>query len=69
MSRKSKRQICFERIRFSDPGWKAEIIPVSGSTDVAIVMTKLDSYVNRKCMEEYSHSSATEKQQKGSAKS
>lgn len=48
MSRKSKRQICFERIRFSDPGWKAEIIPVSGSTDVAIVMTKLDSYVNRK---------------------
>ena len=48
MSRKSKRQICFEGIRFSDPGWEAEVIPVSGSKDVAIVITKVDPYVNRK---------------------
>lgn len=65
MSRKSKRQICFERIRFSDPGWEAEVIPVSGSTAVAIVMSRMDPYVNRKmygiCLSQFCHRRTAEK--------
>lgn len=45
---KSKREIYFEKIHYSDPGWDAEVIPVAGGDDVAIAMTRMDPYGNRK---------------------
>ena len=45
---KSKRETCFEKFLYSDPGWNAEVIPVAGSDDVAIAMTRMDPYVDRK---------------------
>lgn len=48
MSKKSKSQICFEKFLLSGPEYKAEVLPVSGSSDVAIVMTRNDPYTSRK---------------------
>ena len=33
---KSKKALAFEKFKFSDPGWNAEVIPIAGSTSVAI---------------------------------
>lgn len=45
---KSILQKAWEQFRQSDPGWSAEVIPIAGTTDVAICATKVDTYVNRK---------------------
>jgi len=45
---KSKRRICFERFLYSDPGWEATVIPVAGSTNVAICMTFDNQYTGKR---------------------
>ena len=31
---KSKKALAFEKFKFSDPGWNAEVIPIAGSTSI-----------------------------------
>lgn len=45
---KSKKAIAFEKFKFSDPGWDAEVVPIAGSTRVAICATSVDKYTGRK---------------------
>lgn len=41
---KSKKALAFEKFKFSDPGWNAEVIPIAGSTSVAIFAASVDKY-------------------------
>ncbi len=43
MGGKSKRQKALEAFAFSDPGWKATVLPISGNGGYAIVAGKVDS--------------------------
>lgn len=45
---KSKKALAFEKFKFSDPGWNAEVIPIAGSTSVAICAASVDKYTGRK---------------------
>lgn len=42
---KSIVQKAWEAFRDSDPGWTLEAIPVSGSSDVALVAARMDPYM------------------------
>lgn len=46
---KSKKALAFEKFKFSDPGWNAEVIPIAGSTSVAIFAASVDKYTGRRC--------------------
>lgn len=62
---KSKKAIAFEKFKFSDLCWNAEVVPVAGSTDVAICATTLDRYTGRKrygqTLAIYAHRATAEK--------
>ena len=45
---KSKKALAFEKFKFSDPGWNAEVIPIAGTTTVAICAASVDKYTGRK---------------------
>lgn len=45
---KSKKAIAFEKFRFSDPGWNAEVTPIAGSSNVSICAVSVDKYTGRK---------------------
>ena len=46
---KSKKALAFEKFKFSDPGWNAEVIPIAGSTSVAICAASVDNIPAGKC--------------------
>lgn len=45
---KRKKQIAFDKFRYSDPGWNAEVVPIAGTDSVSICVTSVDRYTGRK---------------------
>lgn len=45
---KSKKAIAFEKFKYSDPGWNAEVVPIAGTDSVSICATSVDRYTGRK---------------------
>ena len=62
---KSKKQIAFEKFRYSDPGWNAEVVPIAGTDSVSICATSVDRYTGRKmygqALAVYTHRRTAEK--------